>query len=376
MDSLVALLDCDNPAYDSDSDTSKSSGIDADVDEASTSTEEAVESTTLGSSVKPQHYLLPDQEMKATPWSTWTHQKATVVHRKQTRMEGKIGRKKIQRRQKAVACLDNHAPPHSPHRSVKTVEVHLGIVNVFKNPHTDEVTLAGAKEVHELQFDLKAPEKVVEEGDCYWAELLLRPLSVGSVPPSGKDLLSNRQREDTAPGDMQTRSVDYESIPVDTDAIKVNSPVSENRTPAASGSPKVRTYEFCEAIEGINEVMDIVLVDLPKPRQSSPVPPSPLRSDEALTTIGPKIRSIHIEPVSPTRDTESVSGMKPQAESVADVDKGSAKAGTGGKFICREEALKLSVQGVPSRLVALQKVPSASNGPDRFLGLLDLVRKK
>lgn len=61
---------------------------------------------------------------------------------------------------------------------------------------------------------------------------------------------------------------------------------------------------------------------------------------------------------------------------MADADVGAIKVIADKKSICRGKGLESLVQMMASRVVAYQKGQLANTGPDHFLSLLDLGRKK
>ncbi|KAJ8117492.1 hypothetical protein OPT61_g1311 [Boeremia exigua] len=224
-------------------------------------------------------------------------------------------------------------------QSITREKLHVGV---------GDFTSDGVKDlVKELQLGCKTTVKTSEEGP-HQAELLLRSLA-GSAPLIRRDPQQTCQIRDANSRGIQTESVPRE---LETDPAKVSIPVTNDGYPGVETAQGVNIYKAWKSVNDAKLCMEKVRVSLPKSMGRSPMLAIPTETEKTSTLAK---RSAIIEPLSSVETRPSFSACPP-TESATEVNNTK-----------REGEVRNNLQKKPQ---------SARPGPDQFLSLLDLVRKK
>ena len=339
--------------------------------------------------LKTQPWPLSFVEMTASPWSIWARRNAAAVQVKPTKPERKTARKQenvkeIQSRSKAISYLDDHHQQNSPDQAVKTIKQNTGTMKVVKQVPSGDMVFDGANELwKELQLDLKTLAKIAKEEDRYWAELLLRPLPADSAPPAKTKLPpfkakpdSTPQLQDVNPQDLQTRPSDYESIGLHTAAVNVVLPIPDDRSPAAPEIQRVKVYKSGKTINSIGGFPDEVEVRPSIPGLTLPTTLIPTQSNAPLQFADSEKKLASGESTFMAPEAGPKKEAEPQVADVIETNKVMRKENVDNKSTSREETIKTPVKETASRLTTRKKNGVGNAGPDHFLNLLDLVRRK
>ncbi|KAF2621861.1 hypothetical protein BU25DRAFT_495434 [Macroventuria anomochaeta] len=393
VDSLAhPLPDSEDQAYDASNDADDDLGHHTDFEEASTAAEGLEEIEGIGATreipqatqppIRANNLIAPHLTPAQLPAARLERKTAKERERTEKREE-KI--KEIQQRSEIFCCLKSHAQQTlnqtsgRSYQSAETIQLHTGIEvearwielrggMAFENPKRLK---------KEIQLVLEIMALTAKEGERYWIEVLLHPLSAGIAAPRNEAKIQvSLQTQDQHRQEMRTRPSDYETMGVDTDAIKVGLPTSDNRSPAMPTTQDAYTYKSCRAIKGIDPFTDVVRVNLPGSTLASPTSFTPARSNTPLKITGMEKRFGVVEPTPPVSDAGPIVEAKLEVANTTGAGEKVVEKDVNDKLSRQKELPRSPIKKTVSGLMARKKERSASTGPDHFLSLLDLMRKK
>lgn len=232
-----------------------------------------------------------------------------------------------------------------------------------------------------LENELKGIASSARTGKFYRIEMQLCPLVVGDTVSQNKhETRGAFEQQEGYEHKTQRCPADHKVVApfIDAETQKLPDPVKlfDRKTSTRTVTAVTNAYEVCKPVMSPSLVTEEMEAHMPSPSPASTIPSAPDCSGLPLKLADFDKELGIIQPNPPAWKAEPEDKAVPQAVDSHNIGEHKSEEDLKDVSKSNVEGAKVPVKETVTRVVARKKEQPANNGPDHFLSLLDLVRKK